>query len=210
MDIAFRSIRIESKSFEVPLFMDSSQNDALNEIIDNFENSVGQKEDEFDSNFIFDIFSDSKIAKGIYFILTNYFYDVKGLDTADLNAYELSIKLYEEMEQSGITWASASQQKQILTVLSQNNNMDEIEFSKNLFSDFSDNFKVIKRTNEKPLVELVIRYYNTEIIKFLLSKSYSLFFKLSNYRFKGKFVKNIIKGCKFLGIEYDLEVLTDT
>ena len=201
MDIAFRSIRIESKSFEVPLFMDSSQNDALNEIIDNFEKSVGQKEDEFESNFIFEIFSDSKIAKGIYFILTKYFYDVKGLDTADLNAYELRLKLYGEMEQSGLTWASTRQQKQILTALSQNYNIGEMELTKNLFSDFSDNFKVIKRTDEKPSVDLVIRYYNTEIVKFLLSKSYILFFKLSNYRSKGNFVKNIIKGCKFLGIE---------
>ena len=124
MDIAFRSIRIESKSLEVPLFMDSSQNDALNEIIGNFENSVGQKEDDFDSNFIFEIFSDSKIAKGIYFILTKYFYDVKGLDTANLNAYELRLKLYEEMEKFGLTWASTRQQKQILIVLSQKNNID--------------------------------------------------------------------------------------
>ena len=48
MDIAFRTKRIGSKSFEIPLFMDNSQNDAIEEIISNFERSIGLKEDEFD------------------------------------------------------------------------------------------------------------------------------------------------------------------
>ena len=61
MDISFRSIRIDSKSFEVPLFMDTGQSDAVSEILENFEQSIGLKENEFDSSFIFDVFADSKI-----------------------------------------------------------------------------------------------------------------------------------------------------
>ena len=206
MDISFRSIRIDSKSYEIPLFMDTGQQDAINEILENFEQSIGLKESDFDSSFIFDVFSDSKIAKGLYFVLTKYFYDIKGLEKSDLQSYLLRIKLFELMEKSDFSWASNRQQNQLISELAESENLSSLDITERLFADFSENFKVTRRAQEKPGVDLVMTYYNTEILKFLFSKSYSVTFLLQNYISKGNFVKNLIRNCKFLGLELDLVV----
>ncbi len=186
--------------------MDNSQFDGVSEIIENFEQSIGLKEDEFDSSFIFEVFSDSKIAKGLYFVLTKYFYDIKGLEDSDLQSYQYRIKLFNLMEHSELTWASTRQQKQLLETLSQSEGITDFNLEEQLFSDYSENFKVIRKSQDKPSVDLTIKYYNTEILKFLFSKSFSISFKIHNYIAKGNFVKILIRNCRFLGLELDLEV----
>lgn len=207
MDISFRTIRIGSKSYEVPLFMDKGQADAITEIIENFEQSVGIK--DFDTSFIFDIFADSKIAKGLSFVLTKYFYDLKGLESADLGSYQFRFKLFDLMERENISWASYRQQKQLIVTLAESQGLTPADLELYLFSDYSDNFKVVRRTNIKPEVTLVISYYNTEILKFLFSKSYMIKFTLPDYISKGFFIKNLIRNCKFLGLNLDLDVISE-
>ena len=206
MHISFKSQRYMSKTYEIPLFIDDSQSDAIIEIIDTFENFIGTKEDSFNSNFIFDIFSDAKIAKGLYFILTKYFYDLKGLETTKIKPFELRSKLFELMEQMNLSWANNRQQRQILAVLSDRQKIDMINLNDLLYSDFSANFTVIRRTTAKPRLKDVINQYNTEIIKFLLNKSYRINFQLGDYLLKGNFVKNIIKNCRLLGLGIDIDV----
>jgi hypothetical protein len=209
MDVAFRIVRIGSTSYSLPLFIDQNQSDALSEIIDNFENSLGLKEDEFDSNFIFEIFSDSKIAKGVYFVLTKHFYDLKGLESIDLSSFEYRIKLFSLMEIMNINWASYRQQKQILQLLSENESMDLLKIEQQLFGDYSDNFKIIRKTEQRPKVELVIITYNSELLKFLFSKTYTVTFTLSDYSKKGFFIKNFIRNTKFFGLPIEFEIDED-
>ena len=206
MDISFRSQRINSKTYEIPLFMDNSQSDGIIEIIENFEEPVGLKEDQFDSSFIFEIFSDTKIAKGLYFVLVKYFYDLKGLEQTKKQPFDLRMNLFTLMEENGISWANHRQQKQLLTTLSQEEKINILELEELLFADFSSNFKVVRRTEFKPPVLSVITQYNTEILKFLLNKSFYLSFTLPDFESKGFFIKNVIKNCKLLGLELDLEV----
>lgn len=209
MDISFRIKRINSKSYYIPVFMDMKESPAVKEVLNHFEHLVGQHESELDSSFIYDIFSDRKIAKGLFHVITKWYYDLKGIEILEndhLSLIEYRIKFFEYLEKLDKTWIPKKEQEKIF-----NSFKDQLNIPENssvidlIFADHSKNFKIIRKNESIPQEKEVLLRYNTELIKFLIYKAYYIEFSFpSTPETSGMLIKRLIRLSKIWKIEINL------
>ncbi|MHA2366780.1 MAG: DUF790 family protein, partial [Candidatus Hodarchaeales archaeon] len=220
MDISFRRQRKADDVYFVPLLLESSsQSEGIKEIIAEFERVVGLPEDQLDQNHISNIFSDRKITMGLLQTLTRSFYQLRGLKyNPNFVPWELRCLLYKKMEESSLTWATYRQQIDLVTSLVNDgtilNLSSEVgnpeELIKNyLFADHSINFHIIRKVTKAPTVDEVILQYNTDVIRFLFNKTYSINLFLSESDLNGPLIKRIVQKTKFFGIHTDVRPISE-
>lgn len=212
LDVSLRRVRNKENIYYIPILLDLQQADAVSEYIAEFERCLGLSQDQIDNSHLTNILSDHKIRRGLFQSLTRSFYQLKGLDyDQNFAPWELRILMYKQMEADNQTWATYREQNELLeNIKAKSEHLDNNESIKNyLFADHSVNFRIVRKQKEPPTPEDVIYQYNTDVVRFLFSKSYSINIMLAFSDISGEFIKKLVRTAKFSGIHFDFTRLND-
>lgn len=212
-EISFRLVRRESLSYNTPIFLDQNQSAKVEEVIHQLETSLGMPESEFEDEFIQEEFPDRKIARGLFYTLTRWFYNLRGIqyDSAGLHLdpWELRVRLFELMESEGLTWANYQRQQALVEKLADEVGVGSDVVKTILFADHTANFQVTRRLDKPPTAAEVIGHFNTDIIRYLLNHAYNIDIFLSGFKSTGQLTKRVFRNVKLWGLESEIVRLSD-